>query len=135
VLIGEKEDGSAWVRNRLRDSEIRHSRWPNGGGGFQGVSSECFGVGGGARGQKGSKGEKHGDDWRLIKPQTGREERGRLVQWWQRGGRSGERGSRWRTRKRGPPTGDQERCGCAGCEIGEGRETPTCGSRSHSAGF
>jgi hypothetical protein len=59
VLTGEKEDGSAWVRNRLRDSEIRHSRWPNGGGGFQGVSSECFGVGG----SPWTKGEQRGKTW------------------------------------------------------------------------
>jgi hypothetical protein len=51
VLTGEKEDSDTWVRNRLGDGKIRCSRWPNGGGGFQGVSSECFGGGGGgARG-------------------------------------------------------------------------------------
>jgi hypothetical protein len=77
ALTGEMEDSGAWVRNRLRDDEIRRSGWPNGGGGFQGVSPECFGVGGGAHGRKGSKGEKCGGDRWLIKPQTGREERGR----------------------------------------------------------
>jgi hypothetical protein len=45
-LIGEKEDGGTWVRNQLGDGEIRRSGWPNGGGGFQGVLSVCFGVGG-----------------------------------------------------------------------------------------
>jgi hypothetical protein len=49
-LTREKEDGGTWVRNQLRDSEIRRSGCPNGGGGFQGVSPECFGVEGGARG-------------------------------------------------------------------------------------
>jgi hypothetical protein len=45
-LTGEKEDGGTWVRNQLGDGEIRRSGWPNGGGGFQGVLSVCFGVGG-----------------------------------------------------------------------------------------
>jgi hypothetical protein len=31
--------------------------------------------------------------------------------------------------------GGHGRRGCAGREIGEGGETPTCGSRGHSAGF
>jgi hypothetical protein len=49
VLTREKEDGDAWVRNQLRDGEIQRSRWPNGSGGFQGVSPECFAVGGARR--------------------------------------------------------------------------------------
>jgi hypothetical protein len=60
VLTKEKEDDGAWVRNRLGDDKIRHSGWPNGGGGFQVVLSQCFKLwrgGGGADGQKGSEGE------------------------------------------------------------------------------
>jgi hypothetical protein len=57
VLTGEKEDNDTWVRNRLGDSKIRCSRWPNGGGGFQGVSSECFGGGGELADEREAKGE------------------------------------------------------------------------------
>jgi hypothetical protein len=69
ALTVEKEDDDAWVRNRLGNDEIQCSWWLNGGDGFQGVSSECFGVGG-ACGRKGSKGEnvavtyKALDGWR-----------------------------------------------------------------------
>jgi hypothetical protein len=88
ALTVEKEDGDAWVRNRLGNDEIRCSWWLNGGDGFQGVSSECFGVGG-ACGRKGSKGEnvavtyKASDGWRRkgkgvrsVLPCGGREEKG-----------------------------------------------------------
>jgi hypothetical protein len=57
VLTREKEDGRAWVRNRLGDGEIRCSGWPNRGGGFQGVSPECFGVGGELIDERGAKGK------------------------------------------------------------------------------
>jgi hypothetical protein len=59
ALTGEKEDGGAWVKNWLRDGEIRCSGWPNGGSGFHGVSPECFivGRGGELTDERGAKGE------------------------------------------------------------------------------
>jgi hypothetical protein len=123
VFTREKEDGGAWVRNWLRDSEIRRSGWPNGGSGFHGVSPECFIVGGGAHGRKGSKGGKCGGDQWLIKPQTGREERGGRRR--SRGGRSGERvqlarAEEGNTDRRPRSThGGHKQHGCTGCETKE----------------
>jgi hypothetical protein len=57
ALTGEKEDGGAWVRNRLGDGKIQCSGWPNRGGGFQGVSSECFKVGGELADEREAKGK------------------------------------------------------------------------------
>jgi hypothetical protein len=61
ALTGEKEDGGTWFRNWLRDGEIRCSGWPNGGGGFQGVSPDCFAAWGG--GSSRTKGVQRGKTW------------------------------------------------------------------------
>jgi hypothetical protein len=90
ALTVEKEDGDAWVRNRLGNDEIRRSWWLNGGDGFQGVSSECFGVRG-ACGRKGSKGEnvavtyKASDGWR----RKGKGGPVGAAMWWKGGGGGG----------------------------------------------
>jgi hypothetical protein len=62
VLTKEKEDDGAWVRNRLGDGKIRHSGWPNGGGGFQVVLSQCFKLWRGG-GELTDKREAKGKTW------------------------------------------------------------------------
>jgi hypothetical protein len=86
-LTGEKEDGGAWVKNWLRDGEIRCSGWPNGGSGFHGVSPECFIVGGSSR----TKGEQRGKMWRrpvAYKASNGQRREGgsTTVTWWEEWG-------------------------------------------------